>query len=583
MTNVVNSGYTGHISSSGYANPALYAPSAMKFTGFRIRYAQEAIKVYGFSGFTWSVSHAQFVNCIKGIEIQGGGSGCGCSPNNFNVNNCLFSRVSQPILGTSLGGTVTLNALLVNATVDHASALGTSSCGVNLYVQSTNSIYATVSSSGGVTASGTKNAFYSDGSTFGSSQISLSSSPFLSFGAGNYYLMNLSNIQTSGITTGLPTTLLSDLAKRTTYPPLVVAGTTLTTNLTLVPQAYRDTYTASLGYHYDPIDYAFGNVYVTNASVTASNGVAIATFGTNNSAYGVGFGNGSTFSSIGAPNVPDWIVLFNTVQEGTNLNWQRLTNSVTGELYGATPAPSIFTRFTSWSVLAQDAAQFYAPTNSGPIGFQDSEFHGGKLLSYRPTINLTNCLMERVYASLVTSDGNSPYIRNNLFFGGIFNYAPNVTNSFVKDNLFDQTVISNNSSVYTTYNGGYNAFVTNNSRLLPANANDLVIMTNAPNYQAGPWVFTIRRIPACSSMPAIRTPIRWDCIIIRFAPIWSVDWKSRKRIRWWTSATIMWRRMPMVIQLIRTVMGFPIIWRMPMAMAWWIRVKSAGTLSVNLI
>ena len=488
MTNVLNSGYTGHISSSGYANPALYAPGAMNFTGLKIRYAQEAIQVYGFSGFSWSVSHAQFVNCIKGIEIQGGGCGCGCSPNNnFNVNNCLFSRVSQPILGTSLGGTVTLYALLANATVDHASALGTlTSCGVNLYIQSTNSIYASVSSSGGVTTSGTKNAFYSDGFNFGSSQISLSSSPFLSFGAGNYYLSNVSNIQTSGITNSLPATLLFDLAKRTTYPPSVIAGTILSTNLVLVPQAWRDTYVTSLGYHYDPIDYAFGNVYVSNASVTASNGVAIATFGTNNSAYGLGFGSGSSFSSIGAPNVPDWIVLFNTVQEGTNLNWQRLTNSVTGELFGATPAPSIYTRFTSWSVLAQDAAQFYAPTNTGPIGFQDSEFHGGTLLSYRPTINLTNCLLERVYSSLVTSDGNSPYIRNSLFYGGIFNYAPNVTNSFVKDNLFDQTVISNNSSVYTTYNGGYNAFVTNNSRLLPAHANDLIVMTNAPHYQAGP-------------------------------------------------------------------------------------------------
>ena len=490
MTNVVNSGYTGTISSSGYANPALYTQNAMNFSGFRIRYAQEAIRVFGSS--TWSVSHAQFVNCIKGIEIQGsGGSGCGCSVGYFNVNNCLFSRVPQPILGTSVGGNVSQYVSLFNATVDQASALGTlTSCGVNLYVQSTNSIYASVSSNGAnVSPNGTENAFYSDGNTFGSSQISLPSSPFLSFGAGNYYLTNLLGIQTSGITNGLPATLLKDFAKRTTYPPWVIARTTLSTNLTLVPQARRDTNVASLGYHYDPIDYAFGNVYVSNASVTASGGVAIATFGTNNSAYGLGFGVGSSLSSIGAPNVPDWIVLFNTVQEGTNLNWQRLTNSVTGELFGATPAPSIYTRFTSWSVLAQDAAQFYAPTNTGPIGFQDSEFHGGKLLSYRPTINLTNCLLERVYASLVTSDGNSPYIRNNLFYGGIFKYAPNVTNSFVKDNLFDQTVISNNSSVYTTYNGGYNAFVTNNSRLLPANANDLIIMTNAPHYQAGPLGF----------------------------------------------------------------------------------------------
>ncbi len=152
-------GYTGQINTNGYASPALYAASAMSFTGFVIRWAKEAIKVYGYSGFTWSVSHAQIVNCIKGIEIQGGGCGCGCSANNFNVNNCLFSRVTQPILGTTQGGcSVNLYVNLLNVTVDQAPALATS-CGLNLYIQSTNSIYASVSSTGTVkAASGNLNA-----------------------------------------------------------------------------------------------------------------------------------------------------------------------------------------------------------------------------------------------------------------------------------------------------------------------------------------------------------------------------------------------------------------------------------------
>jgi hypothetical protein len=173
------------------------------------------------------------------------------------------------------------------------------------------------------------------------------------------------------------------------------------------------------------------------------------------------------------------------VMEGTNGNWQRPTNSVTGELYGYSPAPTIFGRFTDWSAPAQDVAQFYAPTNSGPISFQDSEFHGGKLISFLPTINLINCLLERVYASLSSVDGNLPYIQNNLFLGGTFNFAPNVTNAFVKDNLFDQTAIPTNTVVYTNYDGGYNAFVTNNNRLLPTFSTD-IILTNSPAYQTGP-------------------------------------------------------------------------------------------------
>ena len=74
---------------------------------------------------------------------------------------------------------------------------------------------------------------------------------------------------------------------------------------------------------------------------------------------------------------------------------------------------------------------------------------------------------------------------NTLFYGGIFNFAPNVTNSLVKDNLFDQTSIPTNTSIYVTYNGGYNAYGTNTGRLLPLFATDQ-ILTNTLAYQTGP-------------------------------------------------------------------------------------------------
>jgi hypothetical protein len=76
-------------------------------------------------------------------------------------------------------------------------------------------------------------------------------------------------------------------------------------------------------------------------------------------------------------------------------------------------------------------------------------------------------LVERRRAEESSADTNSPYIPNSLFYGGTFNFAPNVTNALVKDNLFDQTSIPTNTSIYVTYNGGYNAYVTNNARLLP--------------------------------------------------------------------------------------------------------------------
>ena len=136
---------------------------------------------------------------------------------------------------------------------------------------------------------------------------------------------------------------------------------------------------------------------------------------------------------------------------------------------------------------AQDAPHLKG-TNGicNPIILRDCQFHGGKLVSFYPTINLTNCLLEQVYASLRSADTNIPSLRNNLFWRGAFDFAPNVTNALVKDNLFDQTSISNNIGTYVTYNGGFNAFVTNCNRLQPAFASD-VILSNSPVYQSS-WL-----------------------------------------------------------------------------------------------
>ena len=503
MNGVTNSGYTGTISSAGYANPALSTTYALSFSNFRFRYAQTAIQVTDYSSTSWIVSHAQFIDCVQGVQIvAGGGCGCGCGCSygcgiysSFTFNNSLMSRVQYPITSlNSYGVSAQHNVYLYNFTVDRGTQF-TSLSGYNTTVSiyPYNSIFANIPSMSGSVSYGSSislyggfNGFFNDGTTFGYTPYLVSTSPFQSVGAGGHYLTSASGFQNVGLAS-LPASLAADLMLRTTYPPLVTANTVLSTNQVLVPQVQRDTDTPDLGYHYDPLDYAFGSVYVTNAVMTVANGAVIATFGTNNSAYGLGFGRGSSLSSIGTPNNPNWFVLYNTVMEnvGTNGNWQRPTNSVTGELYGATPAPSICTRFTSWSVLAQDASHFYAPTNSGPISFQDNEFHSGKLITSGPIINLTNCLLERVYVNLSSTDTNTPYIRNNLFLGGTFNFAPNVTNAFVKDNLFDQTVITNNASIYVTYNGGYNAFVTNNNRLLPTFGTD-VILTNSPTYKAGP-------------------------------------------------------------------------------------------------
>lgn len=374
---------------------------------------------------------------------------------------------------------------ILNSTVDGASALFTLSVSNGYYssvsFRATNSVFANVTN---ITAnpydfgycSGARNGFYNTSKTFGSSPVTAYSSPFQVVGTGCHYLDPSSGFIDAGTMNGIPASLQADLARRTTYPPYVVAQDTLTWDPWYGQYAQRDLYVFDLGYHYDPLDYALGGVTASGTTVTVQPGTAIATFATNNAGFGLSLGADSSLNSVGTPVAPIWVVSYNTVMEGTNTDWKRPTNSVTGA--------TVSGRFTSWSVPAQDVTHFYAPSGSGSIGFQDSEFHSGKLGTYGPALCLTNCLLERVTVKLASAAGNVPYVRNSLLYGGTFDYAPAAQDGTVKDNLFDQTLIPSNN---VPYNSGYNAFLTNNNRLYPMAATDKIFMTNAVLYQKGPF------------------------------------------------------------------------------------------------
>jgi hypothetical protein len=485
LINWTNSGYTGVINTNGYANPAISANFTVTVSNACFRYAQIAIANNGDpSGMTLTVAHSQFFNCIQGINLTYNGSGTGAQAT-VNVNNALMVNTKYPIVFTLMYDTT---CTLANCTVDQSAQLlgGDGSAGIFSY----NSIYANISTLGPGGCYGHNNGFYST-PVFGSAYVQPSNYPFQTVGAGSHYLTNSSGLQGAGVTNNVPASLLSDLKLRTTYPPLVIANAIITTNLVLQPTAQRDTNTThpDLGYHYDPIDYALGFILVTNATVTLTNpATVVATFGTNGGSYGLGIGQNAQLLSLGTPNQPNWIVQFNTVQEqpGSPSTWYRTTNGlVISEFQGLSPQPVINCRFTDWSVLGLDAPAFYAPTNLGPINFQDCEFHGGKLLSFGPTVNLTNALLERVYTDLEPTDTLVSYYRNALVFGGMFSVAP--TNSVIEANLFDRAWITNYiGSRGNTYSGGFNAYVipTNYGRLYPTNSGD-VILTASPTYYKG--------------------------------------------------------------------------------------------------
>ena len=461
-----------------YANPVLSypfsVPKILTLGHFRMANFQTGLK-FTADDDALVISDAQFLNGNCAINIYDLGSP-------LVIQNALFANLTTAI---QLSEASVVGENLTFSGLGYLTSPGDSGS-TRLYF--TNCILANVTNlypTPPRLLTGSYNGFYKS-PVLGDNQITNTFYPFQTAGAGNFYLAN-GCVFTNAGTTNIDPTLLADIATKTTYPPIIYSNSTISVNTTFSPQAQRDANSSpSLGYHYDPIDYVFGGVYVTNATVTVNPGTVIATFGTTNFAYGLGIGSGAELYCQGLANNLNRIVQYNTVQEQAITNWSRVSSgSIESEFLNVSPAATITCRFTDWSMPAQDAPHLNG-TNGicNPINLQDCQFHGGTLVSSYPTINLTNCLFERVNASLWSADTNIPSLRNNLFWCGTFNFAPNVTNALVKDNLFDQTSISNNSGV--TYNGGYNAFVTNYNRLQPTFTND-VVLSNSPVYQSS-WL-----------------------------------------------------------------------------------------------
>ena len=305
---------------------------------------------------------------------------------------------------------------------------------------------------------------------------------FQTVGGGMHYLAD--NTYRNLGTTNIDPALLADLKTKTTYPPIVYAQIGVSNDLVWAPQAQRDTDTPDLGYHYDPLDYAAGGAYLLNATLTVNPGTAIGTFGTNVYTYGVGIGPNGRLICAGAPDNLVRIAEYTTVQEQPGANWGKPTYASVTEAFSAPPSGLDF-RFTDWSVLAQDAPHFFGGSTV-VLSMRDCQFHNGFLETFNPTINFTNCLIERVYCDLEPEDAVTPIFRNNLVRFGTFGYWTFVNTAVIKDNLFDRAIIPDwLASWGNTYDGGFNAYVTNYDRFQPTFTND-VILSAPPAYQAGP-------------------------------------------------------------------------------------------------
>ena len=220
-------------------------------------------------------------------------------------------------------------------------------------------------------------------------------------GAGAYYLTNGSSYRSNG-TPNIDPTLFAELANKTTHPPMVYSNLTYSVVTNFSPQAARDTNgNPDIGYHYDPLDYLFGNV-VAATNMTFAAGTAVGWY--DSSGYGIGADPDIQIRFNGTATQPCIFAHYATVQEenvpawkGASPYWFGVASIGTeaDPTYAATVSP-VFTHAYSLG----DTHQIIGDESSVlRISAKNSEFYCGALGGYGDNYFLTNCLIDRVYVS----------------------------------------------------------------------------------------------------------------------------------------------------------------------------------------
>jgi hypothetical protein len=449
-------------SPSGYNGTMLnlYDTSAVcDLHDFRMSYGTYGIIVNG--GAKADLSHFQIGKSQNGVGLIGGTA--------TTCRNFLFYELP-------------VRAFPVTGTVTNRSEHGTFHR-VGFYRQVTNAGVFTLTNS--LLISVTNNTVYAGANVIQSAD---DSGFFQTVGAGAHYLAGGSTNRNAG-TTNINPALLAALRKKTTYPPIVLTNA-ITTDTALSPQAQRDTDTPDLGYQYDPLDYVFSGLTLSNATLTISPGTAIGTRTLN--AYGLALLSGAKFLCEGTPASLNRVVRYNLVQEQANTNWTEYP-AYSGQIFTAwTPAataPHARVRFTEFSVPAGTALYHFRGRleDAGAHDFRDCSFHRGILWSDRPTLGVTNCLFHRTLIALATEEANvmHPTFRHCTFAGAELQLAQTGAGVWTfENNLFDATT---NSLVSGTITHNYNAYTTNATRLIPNGANDVKLSVTNVAYQTG-WL-----------------------------------------------------------------------------------------------
>jgi hypothetical protein len=463
---------TGNPITNYYGNPTLevdYYTSGQlaKLEHIRISYAAGGISFFGgtSSGNGHVLSHAQFMHTQVPIYVY---------YNDISARNILVYQADR-VAGPSATAVVRFEHLTAHQ-ANHLNNV------TNATIYLTNSILAHI----------TNSPVY-----IGSNNATTNSSAFQTVGGGRHYLATntLRNIGTYTINLQL----LAELQTMTTYPPIVYSNVTISIPTTLPPRAQRDTDTPDLGYHYAPLDYAFGGSHA-NSNLTFTAGTAVGWFRTTNGWFHAGHGLHMADRQIvtfeGEPTKPNYWVRCSVAQEGGTGLWDGgfgpggITSWADQNLKDVTLAAEIRARFTRFSVLASDSFAFRDDWGYLTVRLTDCEFWGGGCGGYVLSAYLTNCLMERTLVAQVAGWTNCQFhLRNTTFKGGSFviTRTSGPIPVSARDCAFDGTAMNVNDAyasnpTWTDYD--YNAFLTGGPYTTPTGAHDVLV--SSFNWQTGP-------------------------------------------------------------------------------------------------
>ena len=287
------SGSTGSPGTSRYATKALYfdgttAGSSLAIENLRILNATAGVVING-------SSH----HVLNDVQVLFSNTGIAATNTDFTLHNALMAYVVTNFTGLSSTGRV-----------EHLTSASTTwlnkDIGSNLFL--TNCLLAAVTNLGSCTTQ-----YVACPST--------TNGVFQTVGGATYYLATNSPYRDAG-TLSISSNTLAALKQKTTYPPTLFQDVTLSTPTNYVPIVQRDTDLPDLGFHYEPMDYAFSGVQV-NTNITFSAGTAVGWYTAGSDSYGMILADRQIVTFNGNFAAPDYFVRCNTVQEGGNNNWTK--------------------------------------------------------------------------------------------------------------------------------------------------------------------------------------------------------------------------------------------------------------------